>query len=149
MTAALFLPHDNNAHHREFVASRSSRAQDVRGELPSLYQGKYYFPDQESFRKCVADREGSYTYRVVGGGSNMYHGTYQFHDGNWRRGLTYMMASESKETNDGLRAEARALISKPISRWSRYWQDRAFYTALNFQGKWSGKHHWAGGRWHC
>jgi hypothetical protein len=134
---------------REQAAARSSRAQDTRGPLPSLYRGVYFHADQEPFRRCVADREGSYTYEVVGGGSNLYHGTYQFRDGAWRRGLTYMMASESRRTKDGLRAEARALVDVPIHKWSRYWQDRAFYTALNYRGKWSGKSHWAGGRWSC
>lgn len=151
LTASLFAtsPNDTPALSREQAASRSSRAQDMRGPMPSLYRGIYYHADQEAFRLCVADREGSFTYNVVGGGGNQYQTTYQFHEGNWRRGLTFMMASESKRTRDGLRAEARALITRPMKTWGRYWIDRAFYTALNFNGKWSGKHHWAGGRWHC
>ena len=36
-----------------------------------------------------------------------------------------------------------------ITRWSRYWQDRAFFTVLNFDGPYSGRNHWAGGRWTC
>lgn len=133
---------------REQAAARSSRASDMRGPLPSLYRGKYYHSDQEWFRKCVADREGSFTYMVRGGGGDNYYGTYQFHR-NFQRGAAYMMAKESRETKDGLRKEALALRYKPINKWSRYWQDRAFYTVLNYNGRWSGKNHWAGGRWHC
>lgn len=129
---------------REEAAAGSSRAQDRRGPAPSLYRGLYFHADQEPFRRCVAEREGSFTYMVIGGGSDNYHGTYQFHDGDWRRGLAYMMAGESRETRDGLRDDALALMDKPINRWNRYWQDRAFYTALNYRGKWTGKHHWAG-----
>jgi hypothetical protein len=50
-----------------------------------------------------------------------------------------MFLAESKKTNDTLEDEAKALRSKPIAKWSRYWQDRAFYTAAR-HGK--GLHHW-------
>lgn len=133
---------------REAAAARSSRADDMRGPLPSLYRGKYFNSDQESFRRCVADREGSFTYMVRGGGGNNYYGTYQFSSA-FQNGVPYMMAKESKATKDGLRKEALSLRSKAINKWNRYWQDRAFFTVLNFNGKWTGKHHWNGGRWHC
>lgn len=132
----------------EYVAATSKAAKDMHGSEPSLYRGKYFYADQEAFRKCVADREGSFTYTVRGGGGNNYYGTYQFSRA-FQNGIPYMMAKESKRTKDGLRAEALKLRSKPINRWNRYWQDRAFYSVLNYNGKWSGKHHWAGGRWHC
>jgi hypothetical protein len=85
---------------------------------------------------------------VRGGGGNNYYGTYQFSSA-FQNGVPYMMAKESKATKDGLRKEALSLRSKAINKWNRYWQDRAFFTVLNFNGKWTGKHHWNGGRWHC
>jgi hypothetical protein len=142
-------PADKPRLSREAQAAHSSKARDTRGAMPSLYRGRYYHADQERFRLCVAEREGEFIYTVTGGGGGQYQTTYQFHERNWRRGLTYMMASESRRTHDGLRAEARALVNKPMRSWGRYWIDRAFYTALNYNGKWSGKGHWSGGRWRC
>lgn len=133
---------------REEAAARSSRAQDMRGQMPSLYRGIYFYADQEPFRLCVAEREGSFHYDVQGGGGGNYFGTYQFSKA-FQPGAAYMMAKESRKTHDGLRAAALGLRYIPINQWSRYWQDRAFYTVLNYNGKWSGKGHWAGGRWHC
>jgi len=133
---------------REETASKSPQAHDLRGELPSLYHGIYYHPDQEVFRKCVAGREGSFTYMVRGGDGDNYYGTYQM-SAALVRGASWMMAAESKKTHDGLYREARRLHGIPGNKWSRYWQDRAFYTILNYEHKWSGKGHWAGGRWHC
>jgi len=51
----------------------------------------------------------------------------------------FMMLKESNETNDGLQDEARKLREKNISKWPRYWQDRAFYTAW-MHGE--GSKHW-------
>lgn len=133
---------------REEAASQSRLARDMRGPAASAYHGIYYHADQEWFRRCVAAREGSWTYMVRGGGGGNYYGTYQFHR-NFQRGAAYMMASESRRTHDGLRKDALRLRYVPINKWSRYWQDRAFYTVLNFNGRWTGKHHWNGGRWHC
>ena len=133
---------------REQAAAQSSRAQDVRGALPSLYRGLYFHPEQEPFRRCVAEREGEFQYDVQGGGGNNYFGTYQMSSA-FQRGAAYMMASESRRTDDGLRREALSLRYKPINQWGRFWQDRAFATVLNYNGLWSGRHHWANGRWAC
>jgi len=116
--------------------------------MPSLYRGIYFHADQERFRRCVGQREGMFHYDVRGGGGGNYYGTYQFSRA-FQSGAAYEMAKESHRTHDGLRDDALRLRHKPINQWSRYWQDRAFYTILNARGKWSGKHHWAGGRWHC
>ena len=130
--------------HREYQAAFSKKAKDLVGYEKSLYQGKYYYPDQEGWRKCVMWRESNYRYNLIGAGYNWpYHGAYQFHNVNWKNGLTYMMAGESKKTKDGLRGEARKLRFKDIHQWNRYWQDRALFTALNYNGKYSGAHHWA------
>lgn len=133
---------------REAAAARSARAQDSRGPLPSLYRGIYFRADQERFRLCVGHREGGFIYPISGGAGGHYYGTYQM-SAALARGATWMMAAESRRTHDGLRAKARALLNVPADRWSRYWQDRAFFTVLNFDGPYSGRNHWAGGRWTC
>jgi muramidase (phage lysozyme) len=52
-------------------------------------------------------------------------GAYQFLDKRWRRGLVYMMLAESRQTNDGLTEQIKPLFKLPISKWDRYFQDRA------------------------
>ena len=141
-------PQSHSQTSREEAAARSSRAHDMRGALPSMYRGRYFHVDQEPFRRCVAQREGMNHYDVRGGGGGNYFGTYQMSRA-FQRGAAYMMAAESAKTHDGLRKDALRLRYVPINHWSRYFQDRAFYTVLNARGKWSGKGHWAGGRWHC
>jgi len=134
----------------EYKRAQSKSAKDLHGYEQSLYRGKYYNSGQESWRKCVMWRESNYNYSLIGAGYNHpYHGAYQFHNVNWKRGLTYMMAGESKQTKDGLNAEARKLIHKNINQWNRYWQDRALFTALNYRGMWSGAHHWNATRYGC
>lgn len=134
----------------EYRRAHSKAAKDLTGYKTSLYRGKYYSSSQESWRKCVMARESDFNYDLIGAGYNHpYHGAYQFHNINWRPGLISMMAQESKKTKDGLNGEARKLKHKNLNQWNRYWQDRAFFTALNYNGLWSGKHHWNGGRWYC
>lgn len=146
--AMLHLPTSDSTPSPERTAAHSSRGQDMRGPLPSMYRGRYFRAAQEAFRRCVGQREGMWHYDVRGGGGGNYFGTYQFSRA-FQHGIPFMMAKESKATGDGLANEAASLRHIPINRWSRYWQDRAFYTVLNFNGDWTGKHHWAGGRWAC
>ena len=128
----------------EYRRAHSKAAKDLHGYEKSLYRGKYYIASQESWRKCVMWRESNYNYDLIGAGYNWpYHGAYQFHNVNWKRGLIFMMAKESKQTKDGLNGEARKLKHKNINQWNRYWQDRALFTALNYNGPYSGAHHWA------
>lgn len=127
--------------HREFRAAVSKDAQDRKGYEKSLYRGKYYHKDQEGFRKCVMKRESHHNYRAANRSSSA-RGAYQFLDNNWRDGLVHMMIKESNKNGDGLIPEMRELKNKSIKHWNRYYQDRAFFTALNFNGKWSGKKHW-------
>lgn len=134
----------------EYKRATSKKANDLHGYEQSLYRGKYYSAGQESWRKCVMWRESNYNYNLIGAGYNWpYHGAYQFHNVNWKRGLIIMMAKESKETKDGLNGEARRLKHKNINQWNRYWQDRALFTALNYNGLWSGAHHWNATRGGC
>lgn len=124
-----------------YAVAHSPAAKDKRGAEPSLYRGIYFHPDQERFRLCVGNREGSFAYMVRGGGGNNYYGTYQFHK-NFQNGIPYMMAKESRRTGDGLVKDILKLRYIPINKWNRYYQDRAFFTVVNYDGKWSGKHHW-------
>ena len=127
----------------EYKRAHSKAAKDMEGYEKSLYRGKYYDASQESWRQCVMWRESNYRYNLIGAGYNWpYHGAYQFHNVIWKRGLIIMMAKESKETKDGLNGTARQLKHKNINEWNRYWQDRALFTALNYNGSYSGAHHW-------
>lgn len=129
------------AMHKEYRQAISEDAQDLKGYEKSLYRGKYYSKDQESWRKCVMDRESNFRYKAANSRSSA-RGAYQFLDNNWREGLVHMMIKESKKKDHGLEKKMRKLFEKPIHRWNRYYQDRAFFTALNYSGKWSGKKHW-------
>lgn len=125
--------------HTEYRAAVSHQAKDLEGWQPSLYRGKWWDAKWFNIRKCIMKRESHFNYRAANKTSSA-RGAYQFLDNNWRRGLVYMMIDESKETNDGLERQARRLFTIPISKWNRYWQDRAFYTALQ-DGR--GLKHWA------
>jgi len=118
--------------------ANSVQAGDMKGYEQSLYQGKWYDPSDEWNRKCIMKRESHYNYRAANPTSSA-RGAYQFLDNNWRDGLVWMMLAESKETKDGLRKDIKALRDKPIHRWNRYYQDRAFWTAWRFG---EGKNHW-------
>lgn len=127
--------------HREMRSALSKDARDRKGYEKSLYRGKYYYADQERFRKCVMSRESHHNYRAANRSSSA-RGAYQFLDNHWRDGLVHMMLKESKKSDDGLNKKIRRLFDKPIHTWDRYMQDRAFFTAMNYNGKWSGKKHW-------
>jgi hypothetical protein len=126
---------------REYRVAISKDAKKLKGYKKSLYRGKYYHPDQENFRQCVMKRESHHNYRAANKSSSA-RGAYQFLDSQWRDGLVHMMVRESKKTDDGLIVKIKALKKKPIHAWNRYYQDRSFFTALNYNGKWSGKKHW-------
>ena len=122
----------------EAVREGSIAAQDMKGFEMSLYRGKYYSQKYDVCRQAIMWKESRYNYRAANSTSSA-RGAYQFLDKSWRRGLTFMFVKESKRTGDGLISEARALRETPIHQWSRYWQDRAFFTAYNHG---SGAHHW-------
>ena len=131
----------SNRVHPEFQAAVTKQAKDLKGYKKSLYRGKYYYKGQESWRKCVMKRESNYRYKAKNRSSSA-SGAYQFLDNNWRDGLVWMMIKESKKTDDNLDPYLRDLFDVHITKWNRYFQDRAFFTALNFEGKWAGKKHW-------
>lgn len=138
LAGAMLLPAQQQMH-VEYRAAVSHEAKDMEGWEPSLYRGKWWDAKWYGIRRCIMERESHFNYRAANKTSSA-RGAYQFLDNNWRRGLVYMMIDESKETNDGLEQQARKLFKMPISKWNRYWQDRAFYTALQ-NGR--GLKHWA------
>ena len=137
LSGALLIPGAPQPH-IEYQAAASHAASDMTGWQPSLYRGKWWDAKWYGIRRCIMERESHFNYRAANKTSSA-KGAYQFLDNNWRRGLVYMMIDESLETGDGLESKARALFKIPISKWNRYWQDRAFYTALQ-GGK--GLKHW-------
>lgn len=118
--------------------SFSPASRDFEGWMPSLYRGIWWDEKWADIRACIMKRESNFRYKAANPTSSA-RGAYQFLDRSWRDGLVWMMIAESKKTGDGLIGEAKKLRKKPIHNWSRYWQDRAFYTALR-DGK--GIHHW-------
>jgi len=125
-----------SAEHR---AAKSNVALNMDGFLPSLYRGKWYSARWEQVRECIMHRESRHNYTAANKSSSA-RGAYQFLDRQWRDGLVWMMLEESKENKDGLRKQIRQLRNKPIHAWSRYYQDRAFFTAWR---NGAGKKHWA------
>lgn len=121
----------------------SSDSLDLTGKKDSLYTGKYYDKSREQYRLCIAKRESTFTGSVRGGGGNRYAGFYQFSP-ELARGAAWMMLPEAKKV--GLGNEVKKLIRTPMNKWSRYYQDWAFWRVLNHG---EGSHHWAGGRYHC
>ena len=113
----------------------------MKGYEPSLYRGKWFMPNKEERRRCIMDRESNNSYRAVSAGG-MYRGAYQMNRG-LAIGATHMMMKEVRKEfgEPGVQALKR-LRKIPTQQWNRYWQDRAFFTALNWNGKWSGKAHW-------
>lgn len=127
LTAVLIAPMDGIAYHERMAASTV-------GYAPSLYQGKWYKPKWEDERKCIMRRESRFNYKAANKSSSA-RGAYQFLDSQWRVSLTHMLMPEHKDR----RKEVVALRDKPIHKWSRYWQDAAFFTAWRHG---EGRHHW-------
>jgi hypothetical protein len=130
---------------REYRASKSKDTKDMNGFEPSLYRGIWYTNNVSEERRCIMRRESNFTYYGMNKTSSA-RGAYQFLDNKWRDGLVYMFIKESKKTDDGLIKEARKLFDKPIHKWNRYWQDRAFFTAWRFG---EGRKHWYHGYGRC
>jgi len=122
----------------EYRAAHSVDAEDRKGFEPSLYRGEWYSPEWWQVRKCIMHRESRYDYGARNKTSSA-QGAYQFLDNKWRNSLVWMMLKESNDTNDFLQPGLRELRDVPIAKWSRYWQDRAFYTVWQHG---EGKLHW-------
>jgi hypothetical protein len=132
------------------LTTESPQTLDMRGIEASLYEGKFFDPSLEDIRTCIVKRESEGQYDVRGGGGNKYFGAYQMSDA-LADGATHMMLKEHKDILGADRAmELMAeLRDTPVNQWPRYWQDAAFSTVYNWEGRGSGASHWAGGRWYC
>jgi len=116
----------------------------MQGWKTSVYRGKYYDSSQENWRKCVQKRESTHRYGAKSKVSSAA-GAYQFLDSQWREPLAHMVYPELKKMygKDIAKDIKQKLFANPISKWSRSIQDQAFFTVLNYNGKWSGKKHWS------
>lgn len=110
-----------------------------RGFKKSAYRGKYFHKGDESLRKCIGTRESHFQYMLSGGGA------YQFMSyDRWPISLSWMVKKEvRKQYGKRLANKMQKILSKhEVNQWSRYWQDAAFYTVLNYNGRHSGIKHW-------
>lgn len=119
------------------------------GVQDSAYTGKFFRESQERWRKCIGQREGRFQYWGTGA-NGRYESTYQMTDA-LVRGAAWMMRPELKRMFGKERGTAisEKLLRTPGSKWHRFYMDMAFYVVLNWNGDWSGKKHWAGGRYPC
>lgn len=127
LAALLHLPSDGLTKVERIAASTKGYAQ-------SLYRGKWYDKKWEDERECIMWRESRHNYKAANKTSSA-RGAYQFLDSKWRDGLVWMMLDEG-----GNKKEIKALRKKPIHKWNRYYQDRAFFTAWRHG---EGKNHWS------
>lgn len=104
------------------------------GYATSQYKGKWYASKWEGIRKCIMYHESRFNYSSRSKVSSA-QGAYQFLEKNWRHSLVWMMLDEQ-----GNRQEIKQLRHKPISKWSRYYQDRAFFTVWRHG---AGAKHWS------
>jgi muramidase (phage lysozyme) len=124
-----------------FTAVFAGGSPDHSGYEESLYQGKWYVAAHEPIRKCIMWRESRHNYRAANPTSSA-RGAYQFLDRAWRDSLVWMLRPEHKNRVP----ELQELRNKPINKWSRYWQDAAFWVAWR---KGEGKQHWSLQRKEC
>jgi hypothetical protein len=127
------------------LTTESPQTLDMRGIEASLYEGEFFDPSLEDIRKCIVKRESEGQYDVRGGGGNNYFGAYQMSDA-LADGATHMMLKEHKDILGADQAKdlMAELRDTPVNQWPRYWQDAAFSTVYNWEGRGSGASHWAG-----
>jgi mannose/fructose/N-acetylgalactosamine-specific phosphotransferase system component IID len=113
------------------------------------YRGWFWRPKQRAFTLCVLERESNNhwfsTNRSAG-----YFGGFQFNKA-LKRGATYMITPELQALFGMKKGKqvARMLRATPMHKWHPWYQHAAFATVLNWEADYSGKQHWAGGRWTC
>lgn len=106
-------------------------SRSLSGVRSSAYVGKYYSSRYEGTRKCIVRRESGGNYRISSPGGR-YRGAYQFNGGLARATAHKMGRSD--------------LAGRPISSWSRFDQDKAFWVVWN-HGRGAG--HWRSTRHRC
>jgi hypothetical protein len=107
------------------TGERNTRvSRSMTGIRSSAYIGKYYSARHEGTRKCIVRKESRGNYRVVSRGGS-YRGAYQFNAHLARATARKMGRSD--------------LVYKPFNHWSRFDQDKAFWTVWNHgrgRGNW-------------
>jgi hypothetical protein len=107
------------------TGDRNTRVSRSRtGVRPSAYIGRYYTPRHERTRRCIVRKESGGNYRIASW-SGYYRGAYQFNP-------SLARATARQMGNPGL-------AGRPMNTWSRFHQDKAFWTVWN-RGK--GRGHW-------
>lgn len=99
-------------------------SRSMSGIRSSAYVGKYYSSRHEGTRKCIVRKESGGNYRIASR-TGKYRGAYQFNANLARHTAKKMGHSE--------------LANKPFNQWSRFHQDKAFWTVWN-NGR--GRGHW-------
>ena len=99
-------------------------SRSLSGVRSSAYVGRYYSPRHERTRKCIVRKESGGNYRIASR-TGKYRGAYQF-NANLARHTAKKMGRPD-------------LARKPINRWSRFEQDKAFWVVWN---KGRGRGHW-------
>ena len=103
-------------------------SRSLTGVRPSAYIGKYYRTRSEGTRRCIVRRESGGNYRIASA-SGRYRGAYQFN------------ASLARAT--AKRMGRSDLARRPMNRWSRFEQDKAFWIVWNNgrgAGNWPTRH---------
>ena len=103
--------------------------------------------DQARYVSCVAERESHSNPRSTNR-AHGYFGMFQFNDA-LTDGATWMMLDWIRTWHPNPRRFAEYLRSVEMHKWPRNLQIAAMVETLNHRGKWSGAHHWAGGRYTC
>jgi hypothetical protein len=99
-------------------------SRSMTGVRDSAYVGKHYNRRYERTRKCIVRKESGGNYRIQSR-SGTYKGAYQFNSQLARHTAKKMGRPE--------------LANKPMNTWSRFDQDKAFWTIWN-NGR--GRSHW-------
>lgn len=130
------------------VAASNERAAGVpsRYDVPTRYV---------IYERCVRERESNGRWDAVNP-TGKYRGAYQF-DHALASGATWHMLEDIIEyskarTKKQARVIARKLRNTPMNKWPAWAQTSAFVQTLDghdAEQPWSGKSHWAGGRWTC
>ena len=102
---------------------------------------------QLEYAACVSIRESNGDPRAVSP-TGKYRGRYQFSEA-LKDGATWMMLDWLETWHPHPKKYAAYLRSIPMNKWPARVQDAAFFETLNNDGLWSGRAHWAGGRWPC
>jgi len=107
-------------------------------------------PVYQSYERCVAERESNGRPHAVNS-TGKYRGMYQF-DKELARGTTWHIVDWLKTWHSQPKKYAAWLRKTPMNHWPEEVQKAAFVAVLDGHDKnerWSGKSHFAGGRWHC